>query len=60
MTQKIPYATRYKTTLSQDEDALAAQAYGRNATPKLVPIEFQDKKPTALSTFNLLKANLRP
>lgn len=32
---KTPYATRYKTTLAEDEQAIADKAHGKNATPVL-------------------------
>ena len=44
----IPYATRYKTTLAEDEQAIADRAYGRNATPVL----HKD-----ISALGLVKAN---
>jgi hypothetical protein len=33
----IPYATRYATTMTQEEEALSAKNYGKNATPILIP-----------------------
>jgi hypothetical protein len=42
------YATKYKTTLSQDEDAIVAKEYGREAKPTL----FEDK-----SVEGLIRAN---
>lgn len=42
------YAPRYKTTLTEDEEAIARKAYGRKASPKL----FTDR-----SIEGLIRAN---
>ena len=47
----IPYATKYRTTLSQDEEEIIRRKYGRNATPKL----FEDKSIDGLIRQNFPK-----